>query len=270
MWTSGQITIGKTDATSVSSKQQSDSKSISLGFDKPIDNDGLIGYALSIGSDEVKVGESTSKVSSDNYSLSAYRVFTQNNEATIETVVGLGHLKIDTIRVDDSETLTGQRNAEQLFGSLTLRDKIISHENWAFSPYGKLTLARTKLKKFSEAGGITALTFDEQIVNDATIYVGSDMNYLINTQNGTIKPYAKFEYAREVSSNSDASMHYNSETINYTLELDKKSKNSFKVGLGVDFLTKDNLKASIGYTRKQSSDNVMHNDSLRFNAELRF
>jgi outer membrane autotransporter protein len=270
MWTSGQITIGKTDATSVSSKQQLDGKSLSLGFDKPMDNDGLIGYALSVGSDEVEVGESTSKVSSDNYSLSAYRVFTQNNKVTIETIVGLGHLKIDTTRVDDSETLIGQRNAEQIFGSLTLRDKIISHDNWAFSPYGKLTLARTKLKKFSEVGGITALTFDEQIVNDVKIYVGSDMNYLIAINNGTIMPYAKFEYIRDVSSNSDATMHYNSEIINYTLELDKKSKNSLKIGLGVDLLTKDNLNASIGYTREQSSDNDMHNDSLKFNVELRF
>jgi hypothetical protein len=73
-----------------------------------------------------------------------------------------------------------------------------------------------------------------------------------------------------VSDSSEAVMHYNTETTDYTLELDKKSKNSLKIGLGVDLLTKDNLNASIGYTREQSSDNDMHNDSLKFNVELRF
>ncbi len=56
MWTSGKIMIGKIDATSVASKQELDGKSITIGFDKPIGNNGLFGVALSTGKDSIDIG----------------------------------------------------------------------------------------------------------------------------------------------------------------------------------------------------------------------
>ena len=82
MWTAGEISIGKEDATASSSKQESDSQTISLGFDKPVRGSDLLGFALSIGQSSTDVGESSSQVKSDNYALSTYSTFNQPNGIT--------------------------------------------------------------------------------------------------------------------------------------------------------------------------------------------
>ncbi len=269
VWTSGEVSIGETKASATSSKQESNSKILSLGFDKKTNTNNLTGFVLSIGQDDIDIGTSTTNVKSDNYNLSSYGVFKQQNGTIVEAIFGLGHLKFDTIRKDGSDTLTGKRNANQLFASATLRDKIIEHNNWSISPYGKLTLAHTKLKKFSEAGGSTALTFNEQSVNDARVFVGADANYLITINNGTIKPFAKLEYGHDVSSSSDATMHYNTETTNYTLTVDKQAKSNWKMDVGADLFTKDGWNSSISYRREQAI-NSGHSDGLSFDVGLRF
>ena len=224
MWTAGEITIGKTDATSSASKQELNGKAISLGFDRPVGDNDLVGFALSIGKDDTDVGTSTTKVKSDNYSLSNYNVLKQESGVTIETVLGLGHLKFDTTRKDGNDILTGSRDANQAFASVTIRDKTFERNNWSVSPYGKAMLARTNLDSFSETGGATALTFNKQTVNDAKVYVGADINYLVTINNGTIKPFAKLEYGLDVSDSSEAVMHYNTETTDYTLNLDNSQR----------------------------------------------
>jgi uncharacterized protein with beta-barrel porin domain len=269
VWTSGEVSIGETKASATSSKQESNSKILSLGFDKKTNTNNLTGFVLSIGQDDIDIGTSTTNVKSDNYNLSSYGVFKQQNGTIVEAIFGLGHLKFDTIRKDGSDTLTGKRNANQLFASATLRDKTIEHNNWSISPYGKLTLAHAKLKKFSEAGGSTALTFNEQSVNDARVFVGADANYLITINNGTIKPFAKLEYGHDVSSSSDATMHYNTETTNYTLTVDKQAKSNWKMDVGADLFTKDGWNSSISYRREQAIDSG-HSDGLSFDVGLRF
>jgi len=269
MWTAGKISIGKIDATSSASKQELDAQSLSLGFDKPTKANDLIGFVLSIGQDDTKVGTDVSWVKSDNYSLSTYGVFKQDNDTTVEAIFGLGYLKFDTTRKDGSDTLTGNRNANQALAALTLRDASIKRDNWSLSPYAKATLTHTKLNSFNESGGATALTFNDQTINDTEVYIGADANYLVTIRNGSIKPFVKLEYGLDVSDSSDATMRYNTETNNYTLNVDKKSKSHWKIGLGADLFTKDGWDASIGYRREQAI-NSGYSDSLNFDVGLRF
>jgi uncharacterized protein with beta-barrel porin domain len=58
------------------------------------------------------------------------------------------------------------------------------------------------LDGFSETGGTTALTFDGQNVNDATVRIGADISSLIPINRGSIKPFGKFEYNASVSDTS--------------------------------------------------------------------
>jgi len=91
----------------------------------------------------------------------------------------------------------------------------------------------------------------------------------VTINNGTIKPFAKLEYGLDVSDSSEAVMHYNTETTDYTLNLDNKSKSNWKLGLGVDLITKDSWDASIGYEREQVV-NAGHSDSLTVDVSLKF
>ena len=269
MWTSGQVIVGEIGATSNSSKQDNKDVTISLGFDKPYQDDDLIGWSLSIGQSNTDIGTSTTKIETDNYGLSGYGVFKQGNGTTLETILGLGHLKFDTARKDGSDTLTGKRNANQAFASVLLRDSDITYNNWSISPYGKVTASYTELDKFSEGGASTALTHNKQTVNETKFYVGADANYLITINNSTIKPFAKLEYGRDVSGSSDATMHYNSETTEYTLNVDKTAAEHWKLGLGADLVTEDEWNSSISYERTEAV-NAGHSDSLAIKARLRF
>jgi len=269
VWTAGQVTVGDIKATSTASKQELDSQTISIGLDKPYNTNDLVGVMLSLGKSNADIGTSTTKVESDNYALSSYGVFKQENDLTVETVLGLGHLKFDTTRKDGTDNLKGKRNANQVFASATLRDKAIEHNNWSISPYGKLALAHTTLNSFSESGGATALTFDKQTINDAKVFIGADMNYLVVINNGTIKPFVKLEYGADVSDSSSATMHYNSQITNYTLKLEDKATSNWKLELGADLITKDDLNGSIAYRREQAGD-AGHSDSLSFDVKLKF
>jgi outer membrane autotransporter protein len=187
-------------------------------------------------------------------------------------VIGIGHLDFDTVRTDGSYTLSGVREANQIFFSTALRRKNnINHSNWLISPYSKLSLAHTRLNSFSESGGITALTFNKQTINDAKIHIGTDINALIAFDNSTIKPFAKIEYNASTSDTS-AAMHYNSESTNYVSDLDKTNRN-WKLEYGADFRTKDGWDSSVSYMREQSigsGQTSKYSDSLRLDVGVGF
>ncbi len=271
MWTAGQITLGEVDATTSSSEQDSKDIAITLGFDKPFYDDGLVGWSLSLGQTKTNVGTSTTQVKSDNYGLSGYSVIKQDNGNIIESILGLGHLKFDTTRKDGSATLTGKRDANQAFASISIKNDntTFKQDNWSITPYGKASASYTELDKFSETGASTALTYNKQTVNEAKLYVGADATYLVTISNGTLTPFAKIEYGRDVSGGSDATMHYNSEATEYTLNLDKAATETWKLGLGTDIQTKDGWTGSFGYEREQAIGSG-HSDSLKLDAKLKF
>ena len=275
VWTEGNITLGETDASSTASKLESDSKTITLGFDKPLSDDGLMGFALSVGQDDTDIGTDATNVKSDNLSLSGYNVFnsTQTN-LQVESVVGLGRLDLDTLRIDATDTLKGTRKADQFFASATIRSKdAMTQGDWILSPYGKLSLANSNLKGFSETGAATALTYNKQTVKDTTFGIGVDVKAQIKTNNATFNPFAKVEL-NQTRTKTSASMYYTDEGVinTYTTNLDKTNKN-WKMQLGADLKTKSDWDMSVSYTREQSfgsSKNKSSSNSLSFYAGAKF
>ena len=163
------------------------------------------------------------------------------------------------MRTDGADTLVGTRIANQIFLSTTFRhssqfeskDLVKNHNNFLFSPYTKLSYVNTRLGGFSETGGDTALTYDSQYINDATVRFGVDISSLIPIQKGTIRPYGKLEYNTSVSDTS-ATMHYSSENNNYKADLDKTDEN-LKFEYGIDLVTVDGWNSSASYMREDSS-----------------
>jgi len=279
VWTDGKVLVGKKEETTSASEQNIVAESIAIGFDRPTSDDGVVGFVLNLGQDSTDIGTASTNVNSDNYSLSTYRIFRQGDNSFVESVIGIGHLELDTVRTDGSDTLSGTRKANQIFLSTALKreDKIkvrgliTEHNNFLFSPYTKLSLAYTRLDGFSETGGTTALTFDGQNVNDATVRIGADISSLIPINRGSIKPFGKFEYNASVSDTS-ATMHYSSESTNYTADLNKTNVN-WKLGYGIDFMTKGGWNSSASYMKEASvgsSETSQYSDSFRFNVGVGF
>jgi uncharacterized protein with beta-barrel porin domain len=272
MWTDGKIMVGKSGGTS---KQDIDSQAISLGFDKPMNNEGLVGFVIEIGQNNADIGEDGTNVKSDNYSLSNYTVFSLDPNTKLESVIGIGHLKIDTIRSDGSETLIGERHAAQRYVSTRLvRKNKINFGRWKAWPYIMHSTALTNLDGFSETGGSTALTFDDQQVRDSKVGVGVDIHTKITTNNNdTIKPFSKIEYNRS-SSKTSATMYYSSEgPENSYTSTDNKGNTSWKLKLGADLITESGWNGSTSYTREQSVRSGLdyeYSNIFRFNIGKRF
>ncbi|MFP6638592.1 MAG: hypothetical protein VB778_08225 [Nitrospinaceae bacterium] len=99
--------------------------------------------------------------------------------------------------------------------------------------------------------------------------IGADLNYLVTIENGTIKPFFQLEYGHDISSSTNALMHYNGQTKNYTLTLDKEAESNLKMEIGVDLFTKNGWSVSTAYIREQAI-NAGHGDSWVLDIGLKF
>jgi len=265
VWVDGEITIGKTKSASL--KHGVYEQSLHIGIDRPLENDdGIFGVALGLGKGKTSVENEDTYVKSSNYSLSAYAKFNQDmiksryyDYLDLELILGLGKLQFETARTDGADTLGGERDTNQIFASVALRgsnidskpDKggIVETNNWTISPYAKLDASYTKFNKFNEVGGETALTMDELRMLNAKGSVVADISYLFKVQDGFIIPFSKFEYGLDVSDTSTQNMYYTGEgqNTNYKLRLDDRTGHNWKIGLGAEIKTEDNISAILGY-----------------------
>ena len=152
VWTEGEVTIGKTDASTAASKKKSSAQAISLGFDRPIrSGNELMGFVISAGQNDTDIGTASTSVKSNNYSLLNYTVFNTKG-AELASVFGIGQLDFDTTRTDGSDALTGTRKANQLLFSSTIRpQRTINLGSWQLSPYTKV-IRFSHLQRLSTLG----------------------------------------------------------------------------------------------------------------------
>jgi methionine-rich copper-binding protein CopC len=253
IWTEGQIFVGKIDATSTSSGQNSDSLNLAFGMDRPMKNrEGLIGFALNLGQDEVKIGSAGSDMNSDNISLSYYNVVPTNQQFEFETQVGLGYMNVDSLRIDGNQRLKGKRDIWMPFGSVTVRNKIYDFENGTFTPYGRGEVAFIQLDPYAESGGNLALSYNKQTIDRYMLFLGSDINFNKEYKNGKLKPFAAVEYGLDLTSNSDVKMNYVGSSTVYQAKLEKLASSNVMMKLGFNYEGKDKTNLAFSYERNEA------------------
>ena len=153
----GEFTLGKTKP----SPRTLDERSFHIGIDKLLSDEGdLFGFALGLGESRPMDRNFESHVESRNYSFSTYGKF-DDRPNTLQYILGISKLEFNSDRLDKEELLKGEREANQVYGSLALI-RSLSNEtsNWQISPYLRIDGSYTEFDKYSEIGGETALTFD--------------------------------------------------------------------------------------------------------------
>jgi len=273
VWTKGELLLGKTRATATASKQESKSQILSLGFDRPLDNEGILGFVIDVGRNNTDIGTGATNVKSNNYSLSNYSALQLDSSTRLENVVGIGRLNYDTTRMDGSETLLGDRRANQMFFSTTLKREH-KEDQLVIAPYLTHSATRTNLDSFSESGGATALTFNEQVVRDYEMGIGVDINTeIIINNNSKLKPFTKVEYNKSTSKTS-ASMYYTNEGAENAYEISMNdSNNNWKLRVGTDLVTESGWRSSASYTRTQTTGSgsaSKYSNSFTLRSDLRF
>ena len=139
-----------------------------------------------------------SNVESRNYSFSTYGKFDDRSNA-LQYIFGISKLEF-TDRLDKEELLKGEREANQLYGSLAfIRSLSNESSNWQISPYLRFDGSYTEFDKYSEIGGETALTFDELTLSNAKASIGTDISYLFAGSKYKVMPYINLEYGLDYS-----------------------------------------------------------------------
>ena len=206
VWTAGQITIGKVKGNSKSSESDIDDQMLSIGLDRKNDH-GLVGYMLSVGQAKADIKGNASEIKSDNYGLATYRSYLYGTRS-LDVMVGASLFKMDTVRIDGSDRLEGRRDARQVYLMTKYNDNKIKINQITLTPYGKVSLAYSELKAFSESGASTALHYKKQSISDTLLSVGTDINFNKTYKHGTLSPYALAEYSVDISDSSTADMYY--------------------------------------------------------------
>ena len=214
-----------------------DEKSFHIGIDKLLSDDGdMFGFALGLGEDKPADKNHDSHMESRNYSLSTYGKFDDRSNA-LQFILGISKLDFNSDRLDGEELLKGQREANQVFGSLALIRSISNESsNWQISPYLRLDGSYTEFQKFSEIGGEAALTFDELTLSNAKASIGTDVSYLFPGSKYNLMPYITLEYGLDYSETTSQNMYYTLEgpNKNYILELDDGMKaHNWEVDIGL-------------------------------------
>mgnify|MGYP000574665042 CR=1 FL=1 len=242
----GELTLGKTKPN----PRVLDEKSFHIGIDKLFSDDGdMFGFALGLGETKPKNRNHNSHVESKNYSLSTYGKF-DNRNRSLQFIFGVSKLEFSSDRVDRKELLKGERDANQLFGSLAfVRSLSSKNTNWLVSPYLRIDGSHTEFDKYSETGGEAALTFDELTLSNAKASIGTDISYLFAESKYNAMPYLTLEYGFDYSKTSSQNMYYNLEgpSVNYLLELDDGLKtHNWEVDLGLMLQISPNISTNIG------------------------
>ena len=258
-WSEGSISVGKIDDTSSSSSKDIDSNGITIGMDKKIDENNMYGYAFRFGRDEVEVGSSGTSLDTNSYSLSLYGTFPHEDTKFIDSVIGVSSLKTDHVRKSGSNTLTGERNGRQVFGSINFRTTY-NKEKFNITPSGRIDLGYTELSEYSEIG-TDALIYDKQQIGTGMASIGFKLDDTIQFESITFKPSGLLEYGANFSPSSNATVSYVSDpSTDYKLSIAHEETHNIRAGLGFDFITENGLTIMANYERDQSDNS--HSDTL--------
>ena len=261
-WSEGSIGMTKIDAKTNSSKIDIDTQSLAVGFDKKLNNNDLLGFALQYAQSDTDVGSSGSAIDSKNYNLSLYRTRPLEDDNFIEGLIGIGFLENDITRKTGANTNTGSRNGNQLFGSVNY-GKTIDKGDFNLTPTARVDLGYTELDAYTETGTHHALSYNKQTVESGLASLGLAFDNIVKFENSSLKPFGSIEYGYDFSNSSDAKMNYVGSATNFTVKQSDTSDHLLSSEIGFEFITKDNLNLTASYKRTEG-DQDMSTDAIKF------
>ena len=240
-WSEGRISLGKKNAKNASSRDIH-SYGISIGADKikKKDRDMMYGYVLQYGNDNIDIGSGGTNLNTDSYSLALYGTKLRDNQFFTDGIIGLNLLDIDHKRVIYDNTLKGDREGQQIFGSINF-GKRLHDENLNLNPGIKLDLGYTKLKAFREKTTLgdslsDALIYRDQTIKSALATIGVLLDKTDkHNDKKIINHHGRLEYIADLSPSSNAEFYYvNSQSTIYKYTPDSKAKHNYRIGYGFD------------------------------------
>ena len=267
-WSEGRISLGKNKSIN-SSSRDFHSYGISVGADKikDDDRDAMHGYVFQYGNDNVDIGYQGSKLETDAYSFALYNTKLRDDHVFTDALIGVSLLDIDQKRVTFGNTLEGNREGQQIYGSFNFGKRIVD-EDLNLNPGIKFDLGYTKLKAFREKSNIAnsltdVLLYKEQNIKSALVTLGVllDKTDKDKEEDEIINHHGRLEYIADLSPSSDAEFYYlNSQTTVYNYNVENKSKHNLRIGYGFDVTSISGWSLVGNFERLQSNGKGYSND----------
>ena len=260
-WSEGSISMTEIDNKTNSSKIDIETESLTVGFDKKLNNNDLLGFAVQYGQSDTDVGSNGSGIDSKNYNLSVYRTRRLEDDNFIEGLIGIGFLENDITRKSDGNTTTGSRKGNQLYGSVNY-GKTIDKGAFNLTPTARVDVGYTELDAYSETG-TNAISYDKQTVESGLASVGLAFDNIVKFNNNSLKPFGSIEYGYDFSNSSNVKMNYIDTGRNFTVKQSDTLNHLLSSEIGFEFIAKDNLNLTGSYKRTES-DQDMSTDAIKF------
>ena len=242
-WSEGRVSLGKRHAIDTSSRDIH-TYGISIGADriKDEDRDTMYGYVFQYGNDNIDIGSQGTELYTNSYSLAFYGTKIGEDDFFTDGIIGLTLLDNDHTRVTNGNTLKGNREGQQIFGSINF-GKRLHDEEINLNPGIKLDLGYTKLKAFREKTTLgnnlsDALIYKEQNIKNALATIGVLFDKEKQEKEKKIIHHGRLEYVGDLSPSSNAEFYYlNNQSTIYKYKANNKSKHNYRIGYGLDITT---------------------------------
>ncbi len=239
-WSEGRISLGKKDTNGASSRNIH-SYGFSIGADKikKRDRDSMYGYVFQYTNDNVDIGSEGTNLNTDSYGLALYETKLRDDQFFTDSVIGFNLLHIDHQRVTYGNTLKGDREGQQIYGSINFGKRLVEEEI-NYNPGIKLDLGYTKLKAFREKTTVgnaltDSLIYKEQNIKTALATIGLLFDTANQQEEKTTNHHGRLEYVADFSPSSSAEFYYvNNQSANYEYKSNNKSSHNYRIGYGFD------------------------------------
>ena len=242
-WSEGRVSLGKRHAIDTSSRDIH-TYGISIGADriKDEDRDVMYGYVFQYGNDNIDIGGQGTGLDTDSYSLALYGTKIGEDDFFTDGIIGLSLLDTDHTRVTYGNTLKGNREGQQIYGSVNFGKRLHDREI-NLNPGIKLDFGYTKLKAFREKTTLgnslsDALIFKEQNIKNAMATIGVLFDKEKKEKEKKTIHHGRLEYVGDLSPSSNAEFYYlNNQSTVYKYKANNKSKHNYRIGYGLDITT---------------------------------
>ena len=242
-WSEGRVSLGKRHAIDTSSRDIH-TYGISIGADriKDEDRDVMYGYVFQYGNDNIDIGGQGTGLDTDSYSLALYGTKIGEDDFFTDGIIGLSLLDTDHTIVTYGNTLKGNREGQQIYGSVNF-GKRLHDEEINLNPGIKLDFGYTKLKAFREKTTLgnslsDALIYKEQNIKNAMATIGVLFDKEKKEKEKKTIHHGRLEYVGDFSPSSNAEFYYlNNQSTVYKYKANNISKHNYRIGYGLDITT---------------------------------
>ena len=255
-WSEGSISIGRVGDTDISSTKKIGTNAITIGADKFTKNKGIRGLAFRIGRNDIDIGTEGSNLDTDTYNLTYYATAPIKDDTKfIDTIIGIGALKSDTLLVLDGQNITADRKGKQVYGTVKLKEEI-KKDNFTLIPSGQIDLGYTLLDDYQESGK-TAMKFEKQSIHSRNARLSIAAVEQLENDKYKMKRHGKLEYKADFHRSSNIKYSYVSDTAGteHDTKLNSGALHNLNGEVGIDIIFPEHYSVFIIYERKHAFGN---------------